>query len=293
MKYSIMIVMLIYIMLFTACLGHAVSSSEVLGDANDTPGFTAAQEEAIMNASPAENPAAQSSLYKREDAEGFSLKLNEIDSKAGIREIEASASYDNAGTFTLRIVFTDERIIQKEIHMDLIQEDYFSYVDVTGDGYPEIVFPSLGYENSKGLSAPRILKIEEDRIVELPLFTINEGSGIFKVQDGKKKSAIITMVSKHTDKKYDFEIMPLCEQHNVQVSDLRFVSASTGVYSCDIWHIEGTKYGLLWKSFIELWFEIDGRGEPYAEIEASIISQGEYKGGQWVVTESIQRIDYR
>ena len=62
--------------------------------------------------------------------------------------IEASKAYNDDGCFKLKIVFEDGKTIEKTLNTNLAKEDYFNCVDVTGDGYTEIVFPSLGYKNT-------------------------------------------------------------------------------------------------------------------------------------------------
>ncbi|MEL7610135.1 MAG: hypothetical protein AAGU74_11625 [Bacillota bacterium] len=297
----ILIMLIACATLFTACARGAADLSASQENIAHTPAPivdaiepSASQGEVAIRTDPSDDTIPRrSTLYKTDDNGSFALRMSDVAGNPSMKSIEAGRSYDDAGFFNLTIVFEDQRTIQEIINTDLTDEDYFHCVDVTGDGYPEIVFPSLGDKNSIGFSAPLILKIENGQIAEIPLFTINEGSQIFRVQSKQEDPGTITVVSKHTDKKYEFEISPLCKLKNTQENELEFVAPSTGVYSCDIWRIAQNKYGLIWKSFIELWFEINGAGEPYAKIVASIISEGEYDGRQWVITESIQQIEYQ
>ncbi len=271
------------------CSKDNVSSFVVQEDILSTPASMKPTKEGATSSA---NPTHLVSALHETDKNGsFVLRMRDVAGDSAIKLIEASKLYNEDEHFKLKIVYENGQAIEGVLNSNLLKEDFFYCVDMTGDGYPEIAFPDLGYENSKGLSAPLILEIENGQIVEIPLFTINEGSENFSVpKSGVDK---ITVASKQTGKEYVFDITPLSELKKVHAKELQFVAPSTGVYSCDISHIAGSKYGLTWKSFIELWFEINGAGEPYAAIVATVVSTAEYSEGRWAITEELQTLEYQ
>ena len=241
----------------------------------------------------ADNEPLVSTCIETDNNGSFVLRMKDVGGNSSIKLIEAGRSYKDDGYFKLVIGFENGQDIEEILSANLVKEDFFYCVDVTGDGYPEIIFPDLGYENSSGLTAPLILKIENNQIVQIPLFTINEGSQNYSVKNSRIIANTITVVSKQTGNEYSFDISPLCELKKVKANELQFVAPSTGVYSCDILCIAENKFGLTWKSFIELWFDINGTGEPYAKIVINVISTAEYKEDHWVITENLQEPLYQ